>query len=404
MNLLNKTLTFLFVLIFFCLIIVENVNSSNRLTVFLETYTNSRYLQFIVFPYKGNYEQFKGIPKGLTENNSIIKYCHFGRDSIYILLGDMDSTKRICMIDANKNKNFSDDYLYKFNKQKITEKTNFPSQLISYRSKTDSGEITRTSFYHPVLFDNKTLTLTPDNDLFHKYFVMIGPSESYEGDFKINGKTYKIVLFREYGEVRYSITDLVNYNFIKNPIRKSLSEKTLIDSCLISDIVSEDDNYAVSFRITDLKELSDGDLIGHEENFIAQTFQKKDINASDFNMNQYKGKYILLDFWGTWCNPCIALLPHIAKIHKQYPDLQIVSVAYETDDKGKAKIPEFVKKYEMDWVNICDMNGDLNSINTLYNISSYPTTILIAPDGKIIHRGSTDKIQELDEKLKRAFM
>ena len=58
----------------------------------------------------------------------------------------------------------------------------------------------------------------------------------------------------------------------------------------------------------------------------------------------------------------------------------------------------------MDWVNICDMNGDLNSINTLYNISSYPTTILIAPDGKIIHRGSTDKIQELDEKLKRAFM
>lgn len=131
------------------------------------------------------------------------------------------------MIDANKNKNFSDDYLYKFNKQKITEKTNFPSQLISYRSKTDSGEITRTSFYHPVLFDNKTLTLTPDNDLFHKYFVMIGPSESYEGDFKINGKTYKIVLFREYGEVRYSITEFGKLQFHQKSYKKKFVRKNV---------------------------------------------------------------------------------------------------------------------------------------------------------------------------------
>jgi hypothetical protein len=49
------------------------------------------------------------------------------------------------------------------------------------------------------------------------------------------------------------------------------------------------------------------------------------------------------------------------------------------------------------------MIWEKNSVNTLFMISSYPTTILIAPDGKIIHRGSTDKIQELDEKLKRAF-
>ena len=57
-----------------------------------------------------------------------------------------------------------------------------------------------------------------------------------------------------------------------------------------------------------------------------------DINSKMLDSNKLKGNNILYDFLGTWCRPCVALLPSIAKIHQSYKDLKIVNIAFENNE------------------------------------------------------------------------
>ena len=182
-----------------------------------------------------------------------------------------------------------------------------------------------------------------------------------------------------------------------------LNEKILLDNFLIENVSLADNNSKLTLYIKNFNQLSEKERGGYMENFYALPFRKKDINGKSFNLDNYKGKYVLFDFWGTWCNPCIKLLPHIAAIHRQYTDLQIVSIALEMDEKGVEQIPIYIEKYGMNWINIAELQNDKNIINRQYNISSYPTTILVDPTGKIIHRGGSSEMAKLDKKLKEVF-
>ncbi|MFA6713551.1 MAG: TlpA disulfide reductase family protein, partial [Bacteroidales bacterium] len=113
-------------------------------------------------------------------------------------------------------------------------------------------------------------------------------------------------------------------------------------------------------------------------------------------------KYILIDFWGTWCNPCITLIPELKEIKAEFEDknFTIVSVAYDRDAQ---KVLDFVEKEQMNWdhVFVSQTQTDKNSLVEKLKVTSFPTTILIAPDGKIIARNKS--INELKEILKKTL-
>lgn len=133
-------------------------------------------------------------------------------------------------------------------------------------------------------------------------------------------------------------------------------------------------------------------------------FKMQDLNGKETALSDYagKGKYILVDFWASWCAPCRKGMPALKKLYKTYQNkaFDIVGVSFDSD---KAAWKKAVKDLELPWPQISDLKGAPSSIAaSLYGINAIPYTILIAPDGTIIaiNAGSTKLNAILSENLK----
>ena len=117
---------------------------------------------------------------------------------------------------------------------------------------------------------------------------------------------------------------------------------------------------------------------------MAPDFTLKDLNGKDFKLSSLRGKYVLLDFWGSWCGWCIKALPNMKECYNKNSKngkFEIVSIdCNDTEAKWKAA----VKQHGMTWTQVKNENKD--DIPTLYGVGGFPTFILIAPDGKIAKR------------------
>ncbi len=117
-------------------------------------------------------------------------------------------------------------------------------------------------------------------------------------------------------------------------------------------------------------------------NFTAQTFDGKTIQLSD-----YKGKYVLLDFWATWCRPCQAEFPFLSDLVNRYKDSDKIAIIGVSLDKEKEQITEFVQKYNLNYPHIFDGKAWENEVGQLYGVTSIPFAVLIGPDGNIVATG-----------------
>lgn len=116
-------------------------------------------------------------------------------------------------------------------------------------------------------------------------------------------------------------------------------------------------------------------LVGKE----APVFTLEDINGKPLSLTSLRGKYVVLDFWGSWCGWCIKGFPQMKKYYEQYTGkFEILSVACRD---RKEKWEAAVEKNQLPWLHV--FNAGNPDVSVMYDITAYPTKIIIDPQGKV---------------------
>ena len=138
----------------------------------------------------------------------------------------------------------------------------------------------------------------------------------------------------------------------------------------------------------------EGTKIGNPAPAISGTTVKEE----EFNLDQLKGKVVLIDFWGTWCGPCMQGVPKLKELNEMYKDdLAILGIASDQEESWRKGIEE----HELNWIHLLDAKGDIALNN--YNITGFPTKFLIDREGiirfKEIGENEDSKLEEVLKSL-----
>ena len=121
-------------------------------------------------------------------------------------------------------------------------------------------------------------------------------------------------------------------------------------------------------------------------------------DGSKVDLAKMKGKVVLIDFWATWCGPCVAELPNVkeayAKLHPK--GFEIVGISL---DSSEDKLKKFIKDKEMPWPQYFDGQGWDNKISTKYGIRSIPAMWLVDKEGNLVDMNARGGLEGKVEKL-----
>lgn len=113
---------------------------------------------------------------------------------------------------------------------------------------------------------------------------------------------------------------------------------------------------------------------------ISPELNEKDISGIRINLKDYKGKYVVLDFWGSWCSPCKRGLPQMKEYYEKYKEkFEFISIACNDKESDLEKV---IDDYKLKWTQI--LNKADNDLSAKFKIEAYQTKIILDPKGSII--------------------
>lgn len=238
---------------------------------------------------------------------------------------------------------------------------------------------------------------TPLNNDFQAYIDAVSPFSKKEAEFLVKNKTaiskndtvainrleseyYLMAKAKRKVEDEYfnqHLGSLVSFEWLKKTINVQ-QEKT-------KGIVMFD-------KLSDaLKNSHDGQIYSNlihgtkavEVGKIAPDFTAKNLDGQDISLSSYKGKYVLVDFWASWCVPCRRENPNVLKAYNAYKHKGFNVLAFSLDDK-KENWAKAVTQDGLPWMQVSDLGAFYSPVVGAYGIKSIPSNFLINPEGVII--------------------
>jgi peroxiredoxin len=172
------------------------------------------------------------------------------------------------------------------------------------------------------------------------------------------------------------------------------------DAAELDDIYN---NFAISIqhsyfgkKIKDVLDIAKKTAIGNP----APDFMQNDVSGKSVSLASFKGKYVLVDFWASWCGPCRAENPNVLKAYSKFHPKGFNILGVSLDDQ-KDKWEQAIKNDKLVWTQVSDLQGWKNSAAVMYGVQGIPMNFLIDKDGKIVGKGLRG--DDLEKKLAEVF-
>lgn len=171
------------------------------------------------------------------------------------------------------------------------------------------------------------------------------------------------------------VSALLAYEYIRQKPSLTITEKRAIREGL--DPIIQSSYYGLKMN----------ELLASEKNTVvgglAPAFTLSSPEGKSIELASFKGKYVLIDFWASWCAPCRAENPNVVLAYARFKkkNFEIIGVSL---DENKDQWLAAIKKDKLGWTHVSDLDGWNSKVVSLYNIRSIPSNVLVDPEGKII--------------------
>lgn len=313
-------------------------------------------------------------------------------NQIYLFTAVNEAKKeKYVAVDANNNHDFSDDKLYVFS---------LPQEPLTREEKRDKA------VGLPIILDIEKHTIANIGiDPFNFY--------SYKYGLPQDERLEVVIVFTDFFENTQVQIDSIPIEIYAdgspNLHQRELNEKTDFTVYYKSELKKESIDFVKGDTIQILDKLLTLTKIEHPNIYLKEIGLLADsskvgshmpgVYAKDLSTNDNvrindltKNKYVLIDFWGSWCGPCIASIPKLKDFYEKVRDRQdilILSIAKEEDRNDLDKLNKIISEKEIDWPNLW-LSSEESKISTSIikklNIAAFPTYLIVDKEGKIVYK------------------
>ncbi|MEO6283127.1 MAG: TlpA disulfide reductase family protein [Dyadobacter sp.] len=309
-------------------------------------------------------------------------------NTLAVFVGFNEKGRKVVIADANNDSNFVGERQFIFD---LDSAKKFPVIDLSFDYIQNDTIKTATI---PLTIDVYDDAKNPDISFIKEFY--------HEGNFVRNKKKYVVQISDAY----YGLYDHVpvNINVRDVPVDSLTNYKYIHDS---SDEIPVGD-----YEFYKLKNLTKAaasfELVRKTEGNVAKiNSAAPDINSlslktgDEFHLKAMLGRYVIVNFWGTWCGPCIKEIPYLKLLHQKYKvkGVELLSIAY--DQKADyEKLLSIIEENKMQWEHLFADKGKKTGVTKDYLVNVFPTSFLIGPSGVILLRGEgSSALTEIDTYL-----